>query len=102
MIFVIIVYQAANSPTVIPQTYTVTVTNVTTWVTVSNVTEAPQIYETIVYVPDCAHLYGSCTDMSRQLEEGLSNCSVYGRNDPRCHEECNSTWTEELRSKCSF
>jgi hypothetical protein len=43
---------------------------------------------------------GSCTDLARRMKESLSDCSIYGENDPKCHNDCNMIWIEKIDSRC--
>jgi hypothetical protein len=67
-------------------------------------TTAPTISVTITRIPtrissDC-DLSGSCTDLARRAKESSSDCSIYGRNDPRCLDKCNMAWIETMNKRC--
>jgi hypothetical protein len=74
-------------------------------VTSAVTTTAPTIPNTITQIPttispDC-DMSGSCTDLARRMEESLSDCSIYGRNDPQClSDKCNMAWIEALSKRC--
>lgn len=75
-----------------PVVSTYTVTSVQTYTVVSK--------ESTTIDPSC-DLSGSCVDISRRMEESLHDCSIYGRNDPRCLvDKCNQAWIEVINRRC--